>query len=122
MPFKGLTAESNQGAAAVFPYPRLLRRMVRQAMKDQAPNLYRNLKECGDLAKVVAMKATEMWEEYLGALEEPWDEVMRIQKLPFLEQIGELQAKDSRIVETILANHLEFADDDPPGVDNGSSS
>jgi hypothetical protein len=93
----------------MFPMDKPLRAMIEQAMQDQAPAMHARLKQSGLLAIEIADRAQMARESYLEAVyTESKEDVLTRQRLPHLEQIGEMQRKERTAAEIALAQATEF--------------
>jgi hypothetical protein len=93
----------------MFPLHKPLMKIIDQAMQDQAPAMHARLKKSGLLQADLQERATVATESYLEAVgQEPWEDLMARQKLPHLEQIGEMQRKERTAAEIALAQATEF--------------
>lgn len=95
-----------------MPYPDKLRKMISEAMKELAPQMYSRLKKSGELEKVVEMRAQAAEEQYDEMMElvSPADqkEIHQAQKKRGLAVMQAWNRRESRIVENVLAQATEF--------------
>ena len=88
------------------------RDMVRDALQEKAPKLYRQLKKSKKLEKFVA----DLEKELMSAFREERRRVMQHQlneknaKSDWAEQVGEIEAQLGQAWEETLATFLEFSD------------
>lgn len=86
--------------------------VVEQAMLDKAPALHRNLKQRGKLDEYMV----DLADQISSALSEGVMQIRREQKLddlPPMQLVQELNNARAQVEEEVLAAYLEFPSDDP---------
>jgi hypothetical protein len=103
----------------VIPSEKALQAMILQAMQDQAPQLYRELQEAGELATFAEAKAQEMREVFI---QEMSVKRMEIAKSPmgYVESVQALTSAQNQIWSQVLQNYLEFPDSETNESDEAS--
>lgn len=95
-----------------MPYPDKLRNMIADAMNENAPEMRARLKASGELEQVVEMRAAAAQEQYDAAMElvNPADqrEIEKAQSEGPMAVTQAWNARESRIVEQVLSQALEF--------------
>lgn len=94
--------------------------MVKEFLKAERPQTYRRMLENKELDEIAAIRAEAALEMYNDLMDLPTDDVRKMneaeKQTPGLGQIQFLTMRESRIVETMLAQMLEF----PPDVTSDS--
>jgi len=88
-------------------------KMIEQALKDQAPQSYRELKKAGKLQEFLKDHEEALMESYDQAASELHSRVSGPQgpaKDDYLEAVRQLTMGENQLWEETLANWLEFSD------------
>ena len=94
--------------------PRLTRRdlewTIQEAMKSKAPNMFRELKESGELEEVVQMRAVDIEENYAEMTNDILNHLSRMEFKDPLERVQRLTMENNTAWGIALNMGLEFTD------------
>ncbi|MFH1603525.1 MAG: hypothetical protein ABIH03_06430 [Pseudomonadota bacterium] len=100
-----------------FPTTQKLQEMIIEAMKENAPTMYRRPQKEHQLKKFVLMRASSANQQFneLTSLvsQEDTKRIVLAQKQGYLQTVQAWNARQKAIEETVLAQALEFPTEQP---------
>jgi len=117
-----IVAQRENRAMLMPTSPKVREEMIRQALKEKAPKMYRELERSGKLEKFLGERDWDMMEAYSQdrmAVSIKAAEEGRMKK-DWLKATRDQNAALSQLAEQVLATWLEFSD--PPTAESGRSS
>lgn len=98
---------------AFMTNPRQRLQMIEQALKDQAPRLYRELKKAGHLPQFLQERDDLMMDTYDQIYAELKTSVLQPSQKEYLPRLQALTSAQNRAWEETMATWLEFSDEEP---------
>jgi hypothetical protein len=98
----------------LIPSGKKLEQMIALSMKEQAPQMYKDLTKAGTLQTFLEEYAVEMEESYRTAYHQALTKISKIHDS--MQQVQEMEQAQREIWEVTRADYLEFSDPMPPEI------